>query len=400
MKSIEVHGVGLYEHAQAGAIRFYAMGRPEAEPNYIRVLKKYLVAAYETVNIYARILDELDPEIIIVHHGIYVPQGVVVDLAKIRGIRIVTWTPSYRRGTFMFCEGDTYHKVMPEYLPELTELSQDEESKVVNYIKSRANASSDWIWFNKNGEKIKCSDIREFYKIPIKSKIVVLYTNVFWDAQLHFENAVYSDMLEWLDETIQIFRKMLNVHLIIRTHPAEILGFVPSRQRIDLILDGMIEQCSNISVIHSDDDKCSYSIAESANCVIIFGSKIGIELAALGKKVMVCGEAWAKGKGFTYDIITKSDYIETLETVLCDSSELDAKRLAKARAYAHWFFFKKMMPIELVSATGDRTQPYVKKTGLNLGDVASFPGLSSMSRAVLQGGKFELEKADYPLDIC
>ncbi len=398
LRAIKAHGVALYEHARAGTIRFFAKGRPEDEPNYHIVFRRYLVAAYQTANIFASLFSQFKPDVVVAHHGIYVPQGIIVDLAKAQGIRVVTWTPSYRRGTFMFCEGDTYHKVMPSHCPQMRKLSADEDIKILEYIRSRAQASSDWIWFNKNSEKTK-TNIREQYKIAPGAKIVALYTNVFWDAQLHFDDAIYLDMLDWLEDTIRIFEKMKNVHLLIRAHPAEVSGFVPSRQRVDHMLEDMVKHSPNISIIASDDTQCSYALADASNFTIVYGSKIAIELAAIGKKVIVCGEAWAKGKGFTFDIQHRTQYQPMVEAFLSESDELGAERIADARSYASWFFFQKMMPIELINPTGDKAQPYVRKRDVNLVNISQAPGLSALVNGILLGTQFELPTPDYPSSL-
>jgi SAM-dependent methyltransferase len=389
-ESINYNGINLLEHAKAGTIRFFAKGRPEGEQNYELVLRNYVFAAYQTAVITERFFDEFKPDVIVAHHGIYVPQGIIVDIAKSRGIRVVTWTPSYRKGTFMFCEGDTYHKIMPRHHPATSVLSEEKTNRIASYINSRASASSDWIWFNKNSDQIT-PDLREHYLINKETKIIALYTNVFWDAQLHFDDAIYSDMLEWLEDSIKIFSNMENVHLLIRTHPAEVSGFIPSRQRIDSLLENIVKDYPNITIIRSDDKQCSYALAKTADLVIVYGSKIAIELAAIGKNVIVCGEAWARGKGFTFDIESRSDYETKIRYLLAHDIQLDDAMLAKARSYAYWFFFQKMIPVEVVEPTGRKIDPFIRKEGVDLSYIEKSLGFQTIVLGIINKGPFQLD---------
>ena len=48
------------------------------------------------------------------------------------------------------------------------------------------------------------SVINRIKKNNKSAKIISMFTNVFWDAQLHFKDNIFKDMLTWIHETINI----------------------------------------------------------------------------------------------------------------------------------------------------------------------------------------------------
>src|SRR5258707_1246878 len=46
------------------------------------------------------------------HHGIYIPQGIVAEVARQEGVRVAVWTVAYRTGCFIGSHDDTYHHTL------------------------------------------------------------------------------------------------------------------------------------------------------------------------------------------------------------------------------------------------------------------------------------------------
>ena len=52
-------------------------------------------------------------DVIICDHGIYLPQGVITEISKKLKIKIYTFNTGYRKKTFLFARGDSYHFSIP-----------------------------------------------------------------------------------------------------------------------------------------------------------------------------------------------------------------------------------------------------------------------------------------------
>ena len=109
--------------------------------------------------------------------------------------------------------------------------SADRETELMAYLRSRWHGSQDWITFNTNPQE-STSEIARALGIDFSKPTVGLLTNVMWDAQLHYRANAFPNMMDWLLRTIQYFSRRPDLQLLIRVHPAEITGAVPSRQPV------------------------------------------------------------------------------------------------------------------------------------------------------------------------
>ena len=235
IEDLTFNGIKIGEHVKAGVLRFYGIGDFNLKKNNHKVINAYLKAAYLTIFTLENLLKENTYDVCFFHHGIYVPQGVIGDFFRKKKIRVVNWHPAYKNGTFMFSHHNTYHKTMIDEPKEIwtnKSLTLNQKNKLRKYINSRSHGGNDWISFQHQ----RNIDFEKFLKInkfkTSHRKNVLLLTNVLWDAQLHFKQNAFSSMIEWLHTTIEYFIQNEDINLIIRVHPAEILGTVPSNQPI------------------------------------------------------------------------------------------------------------------------------------------------------------------------
>jgi hypothetical protein len=73
------------------------------------------------------------------------------------------------------------------------------------YLASRQSGSRDYVAYNTDAIEGREEMRRELGLDPAKP-VVSLFTNVLWDAQLYYNYTAFSNMIEWLFETIRYFR--------------------------------------------------------------------------------------------------------------------------------------------------------------------------------------------------
>lgn len=351
LKNYKFQGLSLGEHALAGALRFFAKASIEDEPFVDKIKKRYLYASFLTVNCIKKLLDQYKFETIVFNHGIYVPQGLIGEIARREKVRVVNWNPAYRKKCFIFSHNDTYHHTLlsePTKSWEKMPWNQKMAKKLEKYLNSRITHKNDWIWFHENPQ-LKIDQIAEKLGIDFTKPTIGLLTNVLWDAQLHYRENAFPDMLSWLIKTIKYFAGRKDLQLIIRIHPAEIRGTLPSRQKVfDEINKNFPILPKNIFVIPPENNISTYSIMYKCNAVIIFGTKTGVELTSVGIPVIVAGEAWIRNKGITTDVTSAKDYFRILNT-LPFKNRLGKKEVLRAQKYAFHFFFRRMIPLACVN---------------------------------------------------
>ncbi len=378
------------EHGLAGALRFHARADLESVPHGEAVLRQYLragaVAAVASDNLPAA----FPYDVLIAHHGIYIPQGVWVAAAHKAKRRVVTWNPGYRAGSFVLSQEDTYHKTMisePTALWEAEPLDGARRAMLHDYLRQRRSGAADWISFGsgKGGENTQA--LKEL-GLDTSRPTVALLTSVMWDAQLHYESNAFESQIAWLDATIRHFAARDDLNLVIRVHPAERTGFIPSEQRVeDHIARTFGDLPPHIVVVGPDNPANTYAITDGCDCALIYSTKTGIELSAVGTPVVVAGEAWIRGKGFSVD----ADSPEGYEAILRDlpmGKRLSAEEQARAERYAWHFFFRRMVALPGFERHGG-WPPYRMEIG-SLADLA--PGadanLDIVCKEIVEGGPF------------
>lgn len=348
------YGIPVGEHAYAGALRFFAKATLENEKHAHFIVKKYFEAALLTYFSCDKLFKNKQYDVIVLHHGIYVPQGIISTLAKRHNIRVVTWNLAYRKNRFIFSHGDTYHHTLidePVSKWESEIWDNEREHQLNQYLDSRWFGNHDWIKFQLENPIVDTTKVINQLNIDKNKKCIGMLTNVLWDAQLHYPANAFNNMLDWVISTIEYFKERSDLQLIIRIHPAEITGKIKSRQLVsDEIKKRYPILPENIVIIPPNSEISTYAVLSICDSAIIYGTKMGVELTSKGIPVIVAGEAWIRNKGLTDDAETKKEYINLLDK-LPYQERLDSDKHMRAKKYAYHFFFRRMIPLETISAT-------------------------------------------------
>jgi hypothetical protein len=345
-----IDSINLGEQANASAIRYFASLQLNKEKFGESVLRKYLSGAIKVYFAYKNFFDKHPIDVVIIHHGIYSPQGIILQLAKSKKIKVVTWIKTYRKNTFLFSWDDSYHFTMQKIHSNWSSFNFNNLAyrRAINYLNERKTGASDSIHFNPNPIDFKLK--------PSKTKKVLLLTSVFWDAQLHYKGNLFGDQASWLLETINFFNNHPeHGELIIRVHPAETSGFVPSRDKaIDRINSKFKKLSKNISIFDSTSKISTYSLIEQSNLIVVYNTKASIEALAMGKQVLVAGDAWVKSLDFTICPPNEKEYFDILS--IKEFKDLSYTRQKMALRFFYYFYFRRMFVF-------DEFDDDIKKTG-------------------------------------
>jgi capsule polysaccharide export protein KpsC/LpsZ len=188
-------------------------------------------------------------------------------------------------------------------------------------------------------------------------------------------------MHSWIEETIVWFSNNPNVDLVIRIHPAELTGRIKARDPIFEYICGRFPSLpSNIKVIQPDETISTYKLMEVCDLGIIFATKAGIEMAAIGKPLIVAGESWIRGRGLSSDPENRVEYFNLLKEFVNDPNCLGIN-VEKALNFAHNFFFKKTRKVHSIKALP--YYPYLRprlKNNWDINDPGLFQIVSDIER--------------------
>jgi hypothetical protein len=385
-----VDGLAVGEHAMAGTLRFFARGTLDGEPYGEPILRRYFKASLMTSFVISSMLRTYGFNAAVFHHGIYVPQGLIGEVCRKQRVPVVNWNPAYRKKCFIFSHDDTYHHtMMTEQVEKWMDLPLDtwHESRLMDYLKSRWKGTEDWIWFH-DKPKFDLKQIEAKTGIDFSKPCIGLLTSVMWDAVLHYPSNAFPNMLEWVKSTINYFIHRPDLQLIIRIHPAELRGTLPSNQLMaDEIKKTYPMLPENIIIIPPESDVSTYAVMMQCDSVIIYNTKTGVELTAMGIPVIVAGEAWIRNKGFAIDVDDPESYLKILDTLPL-KSRMNEENVLKAKKYAYHFFFRRMIPLEFMDPVAG-VPPYK----LNLSSIRRLlpgqnAGLDVICDGILNGSDF------------
>ncbi len=394
LKSLRLNGWKVGEHALAGALRYFARGDLAKEPQGDAVARKFLKAAVMTARGFDRLLAQRTFDVVSANHGIYVPQGVVGEVARARGVRVVNWNPAYRRHCFVFSHGDTYHHTMiSEDVGSWRDLKLTPErlQTITGYLRDRREAKGDWIWFNKSADAPRQALAAE---LGLDDRpLIVALTSVVWDACLHYESNAFESLTDWMLQTVDYFKGRPDLQLVIRVHPAEVTGFVKSRDRmVKAIAKRFGKLPENIKVVPPESELSTYSLLDHANAVLLYSTKTGIEASAQGLPVVVAGEAWIRGKGFSRDATSPEGYRTILDTLPFQSRLSEAERESALR-YAYHFFFRRMIELPFLADAGPAAFE-IRLESLEELMPGRHPGLDRICDGILSGAPFVYDALD------
>jgi hypothetical protein len=390
--TFEEDGLRLGEQVRAAVIRFFGKADLSSEPDdlVLAAAHRYAAGALTSALVFTRALETLRPDVVVAHHGVYVPQGVLGEVARRAGVRVVNWGTAYRDRTVVYSHGDTYHRTLLDEPQSWNDraLTAEQEKDLLSFLAARRRGEGDWSWITpeaalRRDEQQRTELVDELGLDPTRP-VVGLLTNVLWDAQLYYEGHGFDDMLEWLWFTIDFFSGRPDRQLLIRIHPHEVKH--GNRQPVGPELARRYPALpENIHVVAHDSPLNTYALMDICRSVLIYGTKTGVELTPLGQPVIVAADAWIRGKGLTLDASTKEEYAELLERS-ASLPRLDEETIARARRYAYHYFFRRMIPLSSLQAGHDEVTPGIES--LDQLVPGQDPGLDAICEGILNGAEF------------
>ena len=261
------------------------------------------------------------------------------------------------------------------------------EQELDEYLLGRWYGKYDWINFQAEKPTTDRNKIITELDLDISNPTILLLTNVLWDAQLHYPENAFKNLLEWLFITIDFFINNPDKNLVIRIHPAEIRGHIKSRQPIFSEINKRYKRIpNNIKIVLPDNEMSTYGIVELCDTALIFGTKMGFEISTKGIPVIVSGEAWIRNKNLTHDVKDKHEYIELLKKLPLQKTNENQR--IRAKKYAYHFFFRRMIPLESLEAVDEWPPFKIDISSKNDLQVGKDRGLDLILDGITNGDEF------------
>jgi len=293
-------------------------------------------------------LQKHKPDVIILPNGTILEFGVIYQVARYLGIRIVTYEFGEQRDRMWLAQDA---EVMRQDTSALWQarsnqpLKQQQIEQVGKLFSARQRASL-WENFARRWQGVPSEGgarVRQTLGLD-KRPVALLATNVIGDS-LTLGRQVFTDsMTEWLERTVQYFASCRDVQLVVRIHPGELITKGPSVA--DVVHNTLPSIPEHIHLVTADAKINTYDIVEIADVGLVYTTTVGMEMAMSGLPVIVVGNTHYRGKGFTQDPASWEDYMDLLATVLSGHglAHLSEPQVEQAWNYAYRFFFEYALP--------------------------------------------------------
>jgi hypothetical protein len=390
-------GVAVGEEAFASILRATFMGEVQDNGPNRFLATRYLMSGILTARGYEKAYTTLKPDHVVCIHGVYQTHGIAVKVANKLGIpAVVLGGGGIRKSTLVLCHGETYHHQLinePNDTWKQFPLTDEQKSKTMDYaIKRRhSGAGVDYVSYHHN----PIDDVEEVYRlcnIDKTRKIVSLFTNVIWDAQIYYNGNAFKDIFDWIVTSIETLGKNKNVWLVIRIHPAEAQSRIPPRQpMLAEIAKRFPTLPDNVRLVPPESDISSYTLAKESVANIIYGTKMGLEIALMKRPLIICGETFSRNKGYGIDISSKQQYEALLKDIHNISVDV-VRNFETALQYAHYYYFRRMLDIPFAMESGGEGGSGKRILIEKLDDLAEgkFPAIDVICKGILELKPFYL----------
>lgn len=337
-----------------------------------------------------RLIEQQQPDQIIMVNGLHVPEQVVRAIATRHNIPYVCTERGYLANTLFA----THNKSCASYpLDELWQMSKDKPLSADQLVKLNEYTTKrryghqlmDNLWESVREDE---NQLRAEVGLSTDRPVFVAFTNVRGDTAVIDRDIAYDDLANWIDDLVRCFSARPDVDLVFRIHPAEtrLKRYTPRLSFGDYIKQKHPNLPPNIKVIPSSSDLSSYTLASISTMVLVYTSTMGLETTLMGKPTAVAASVHYRGRGFTFDIDRPEDLDKWID--LSRAGELPPVQLELAQRYAFTFFFRATLPLDEIIEETSFGQMRLKLTDLNDVQPGRTTIVDTICDAILDGKPF------------
>ena len=333
----------------------------------IKILKQSLRAT----DMARDLINDIKPEIIILNDFAYTPNGQIFDEALYaRGTEVLIIGNSYNSNLFIFRKYNQTEKdirlhpysILEKDWEKIQELEWNEAywTKLYEELKDNYVKGS---WYSsvgtQFGKKIYSKeDLVNVLNIDKNKETAILFSHIFWDASFAFGVDLFDNYYDWFVNVLKIAKDKTNINWIIKIHPANSTkaardNYTGSHKELDAIEDVFGSYLpEHIKILPPESDINTFSLFSVMDYCLTVRGTIGIESAALGVRTLLAGTGRYDNKGFTFDYVTKDDYLNALSNIE-KTQKMSQEMIRLARIHAYYLLKKKSLKVDKVDITNE-----------------------------------------------
>ena len=351
LSDLHYNKVNIGKNIQSAIVRHLT---GEALEGHEEIIREYAYSAFVSAEASARAFEKISPSRIIMTHGVYAEWGPALQIALLREIPVTGWSKSYLKARFFFRHHQDPARLGTHILSKTawetckaSPLNSEQNVRLDRYLTNRYHKR---IAFNLHELKPYLGDIeglRQKYIADPSKPVWGVMCHINWDSVKDSAPMAFESFNDWTLFTVNEILNLPNVNWLIKIHPTENrdMRMLGAQRLLD---DYYPILPPHVKIIKADEEISPLEFFQLVDGAITVYGTSGLELALLGKPVILAGEAHYGGKGFTYDgwrPETYRDYLQKAATL----PPLTEDQRNLARQYAYNYFIQRQIPLEVVN---------------------------------------------------
>ena len=347
LDALEHQGVPLGSNVRSAVIR-YLQG--DGLEGHEEVVPEYAWTATVVAEAAANALGSVRPHRVFMSHGIYVDWGPALRIAMQQGVPVAAWMASYLTGRFYLRHLDDtsnidFHALSAQAWQSYRDvpLTTAESDRLDRFLHRRYRHHEAFDMKRLYGYSGNTSALRKRLVGDDGRPVWAVLCHINWDQVADYSPMAYPTFDDWTLDTIDEISRITSARWLIKIHPAE--AWDNPSTGVQALIDKMRAPLpSHVSIVPAEEEISPMDFFQLIDgAVTVYGTP-GLEVALMGKPVILAGESHYGDKGFTYDAPSVNEYRTLLGRVPQLAPLTDAQR-ELARRYAYAYFIRRQIPL-------------------------------------------------------
>ncbi len=309
-RDITWKGYSLWGLCKASLASFLGRIEPDlSDAAQVEVVEHVYGEAVQCLQSMERILLRIRPDAILLFQGGFFDSRCAREVARRLGVRVIALENSMMSDQLFLDDLSGFilnrHRLarLGGDMLEVEVVGEDERKTTYDWWRqSLASKRPE----HRTGGIDDPEEIRRLLGIPPEEAPLVLLGQVATDASVVLDSPLFPDLSSFIRSVVEAVREGRHTILVIRLHPKEATGNTLDGKPYNRMTFRELERLGITSLPHvrivEDSRVSTYSLIRMAKGCITLTSQAGFEAALMGKRVLVCGDAFYARKGFTMEL--------------------------------------------------------------------------------------------------
>lgn len=349
LDDLSYDGLNIGKNVRSSITR-YLQG--DALTGHEAVVREYAFSGLIAACTAARALARFEPWRVFMSHGVYIDWGPMLHTALGRGIPVTGWKASYLSWHFYLRHIDDPKRIDFKRLStrawdeiRAAELSPRQNARLEKFFEDRYHRHTSFDVKLRRDYQSDTSGLRAKYA-PTHKPVWAVLAHINWDSVSDYGPMAYPHFDDWMIDTITQATQVPEIQWLIKIHPVE--AWDNQASGVQRLIERHFPNLpDHVRVIPAEEDISPANLFELIDGgVTVYGTG-GLELALMGKPVILAGEAHYGGLGFTHDGLDPATFRDLLRRAPTLGRLTEAQR-ADVRKYAYSHFIQREIPFEIV----------------------------------------------------